>query len=403
VARLKISKDEMRNLISAKENLSDRAGLRWLSAIFLILLSAPLANAQLATGYTSVRALGMGNAYTAVAEDSDAIFYNPAALAKVDGMHWTIIDPHIGVGNPSNVALLSKLSGSQGIGPAANSLYGNNIWLGGGGKSAVWIPYFGVAAYANTEAGVYAENPAYPRLNMNYYFDYGGAVGMALPIIPSIFSTGITVRSVNRTGTTGVIGLGSVASGSTKELESQLKSRGTGYAVDFGTIMTIPGPISPTVSFTYRDLGYTAFSHEEGAGSPPRVEPEMIAGAAVKFKIPFLSVTPSVDYRYIGRSNVATGMNLNMGLEVSLPLIDLRGGMNQGYYTAGVGLDLGILRVDAATWGVELGAYPGQMVDRRYMAQLTIELGFDPLKFLGSASGGNSGSEGEHHRLKRRR
>jgi hypothetical protein len=307
----------------AQSKLSINLSVFIVVVLFCALTLSSTANAQLTMGYTSIRALGMGNAYTAVVDDSDAIFYNPAALAKVNGVHWTIMDPHVGVGNPANVSLLSKISGTQAIGPAANSLYGKNIWLGGGGKSAVWIPYFGVAAYANTEAGIYAENPAYPRVNTNYYFDYGGAVGMALPLIPSVWSTGVTVRSINRTGTVGVIGLGAVASGSTAALVDQLKSRGNGYAVDFGSVITIPGPISPTVAFTYRDLGYTSFSHEEGAGNPPRVEPEMIAGASLKFKVPFFSVTPSIDYRYIGKPNVATGMNLNLGLEVGLPLIDL--------------------------------------------------------------------------------
>ncbi|MCB0343255.1 MAG: hypothetical protein KDD59_13500, partial [Bdellovibrionales bacterium] len=32
--------------------------------------------------YTSTRALGMGNAFSAVAEDYNALFYNPAALAR---------------------------------------------------------------------------------------------------------------------------------------------------------------------------------------------------------------------------------------------------------------------------------------------------------------------------------
>ena len=47
----------------------------------------------------SARALGMGNAFTTVVNNGDAIFYNPAGLAKMGGFNWTIIDPALGINN----------------------------------------------------------------------------------------------------------------------------------------------------------------------------------------------------------------------------------------------------------------------------------------------------------------
>jgi hypothetical protein len=62
-------------------------------------------------------------------------------------------------------------------------------------------------------------------------------------------------------------------------------------------------------------------------------------------------------------------------------------------------MDMGLLKFDLATYGVELGEYPGQKEDRRWLFEMTMELGFDPnFNLLGSGSGG-SGSR----RLKRRR
>ena len=40
-----------------------------------------------------VRPLGMGNAYVGVADDFNAIFYNPAGLARLDRWDWEIINP----------------------------------------------------------------------------------------------------------------------------------------------------------------------------------------------------------------------------------------------------------------------------------------------------------------------
>ena len=58
--------------------------------LFILLLSF---SSQAADIGLSARALGMGNAYTAVVDNGDAIFYNPAGLAKMGGFNWTIIDP----------------------------------------------------------------------------------------------------------------------------------------------------------------------------------------------------------------------------------------------------------------------------------------------------------------------
>jgi hypothetical protein len=46
------------------------------------------------------------------------------------------------------------------------------------------------------------------------------------------------------------------------------------------------------------------------------------------------------------------------------------------------------------TYGVELGEYPGQLEDRRYLASVTLEFGFDGGFFSNSAQGTNSGTKG---------
>jgi hypothetical protein len=125
--------------------------------------------------------------------------------------------------------------------------------------------------------------------------------------------------------------------------------------------------------------------------------------------VPLITITPSIDVEYVDQSSIQLGNKLHAGVEVSLPLIDLRAGLNQGYYTAGVGLNLLFAQIDIATYGVELGAYPGQLEDRRYVAQITFDFGFDPGSFGGhgggsSGDGGDgSGGSGSGMRLKQRR
>lgn len=347
--------------------------------------------------------MGMGNAYTAVASEGDAIFYNPAQLARVSGFHWTILDPRIGVNGPQALEVAQVAGNGSTLADKLNGLYGKAVWVGGGAKSSFVVPNFGIAAFSNGDVGINLQNPAYPQMNLNYALDYGVALGAAVDFIPSVWSVGFTFRRVNRTGTSLPLGPSVLATLDLDRIKDNLKNRGNGYGLDFGTSVTIPSPIRPTVAFTIRNVGYTEFSHDEGIAAPPRQDPDMTVGASIMIDALLFNITPSIDYRYIDRPDIQTGKKLHLGVEFDLPLISLRAGLNQGYYTAGAGLDFGVLELEAATYGVELGEYPGQLEDRRYMVQMKIQLGldgdfFDFSKLSGSAAGSSS-----RKKLKQRR
>ena len=45
----------------------------------------------------------MGNAFTAVADNHDAIYYNVAGLNKIDGMYLTFMDPYFGINDITEI------------------------------------------------------------------------------------------------------------------------------------------------------------------------------------------------------------------------------------------------------------------------------------------------------------
>ena len=145
-------------------------------------------------------------------------------------------------------------------------------------------------------------------------------------------------------------------------------------------------------STVWRNIGDTSFRSDDPNTHLPIERSEVAVGAALLVDLPLVSVSPAIDIRYLNRDDLQITRKINFGVEVDLPLIDVRAGFREGYYTAGVGVNLGLIRVDAATYGVELGVYPGQMEDRRYMVELSMDLGFD-FSTAGN-SGGRSGSKG---------
>lgn len=359
------------------------------------LLSVTVATAEeLVENHLSARALGMGNAYSSIVADKDALFFNPAGLAKVRGLNLTILDPYLGANGQEVYDAYQDLSDSSstsaGFASALKRLYGKKIWFGGGGSTAVALPGFAAAGYASAAGSAYLSNPAFPNLNVKFFTDYGFATGIGFNLAP-FWSVGITGKRITRIGAAFPIGVSTLALLSSDSLQNQLNNRGTGYGLDLGTSLTIPSPVSPTFSFVWKNLGHTTFSQDFGSQAPPSIKDEMIFGYSMLIDGPGIDIRPAFDFKYLNRYDEQLGKKMHFGIEFEFPLLSVRGGLSQGYYTAGVGVDLAFVRLDAATYGVELGEYPGQHEDRRYLLQATIQLGLDP-SFGGSSDGKSGGS-----------
>ncbi|MCF7934299.1 MAG: hypothetical protein K9M84_09745 [Spirochaetia bacterium] len=89
----------------------------------------------------------------------------------------------------------------------------------------------------------------------------------------------------------------------------------------------------------------------------------------------------AADYTHIFYSDPAAAArdsvfkNIHAGAEISLlRMIKLRGGINQGYFTAGVGLNLLVLEVNAAYYSREMGTYAGHKQNEAFAVGARIKL-----------------------------
>lgn len=358
--------------------------------ILLLSLAFALLSQSRASGYqdlyTSVRALGMGNAYTAVASELDALWYNPAGLARNKGLRLTVFDLQMG-SNGLKVYEKYQEYGNSGDNLATflNSLYGENMWAHAHFRTGLTLPYFGVGLFGAGDLEALLDNPAYPSFELEATADYGFMTGMAVPLVPEMVALGFNLRRTTRLGSRVPLEPSIMANLNTQNIEDELKREGIGYGIDMGLNVTFPTAVKPTISLVWKNMGVTSFKHVRGPGAPAAEQDEVVLGFGLDIGSKKYSITPAFDIRHVNRGNMHIGNKLNMGFEVSLPVLDLRAGFHQGYYTLGASTDLGFFRVDAATYGVELGTYPGQLEDRRYVVQATFELGFNP-QFGGSGS-----------------
>lgn len=332
---------------------------------------------ELYSRHFSVRAYGMGGAFTPLARGTDALFFNPAGIARTKEITLTALKFNVGVNGVEAYEDAQDFNGDN-YADTLRQFYGDTLWIGGSAVTGISIPNFAAAAYDSFNVSADLSNPALPSFQVDFVNDMGIATGFGLDVAPG-FTLGFVGKRINRMGASLEIPVSSLASLSNEDLERELDNRGLGYSLDVGMMLTIPTPVKPTFSFVMRNVGDTSFSLDKGVRNPPTDKSEMIGAFALELDIPGVTITPVIEMRHIGsEEEIHIGKKINMGVEIDLPGLDIRGGLHQGYYTAGLGLNLGIIMLDFATYGVELGEYPGQHEDRRYMLEMTVDFGFDP-------------------------
>jgi hypothetical protein len=343
--------------------------------------------------YGNVRSLGMGGVYMSIVKDANAVFYNPAALYKIQGFEWQVMDIEAGV---NGIDVYNQFKDIQLSTPASyNSLYGKHIWLRAGGSMAMGIPNFAIGAFSNSHAQLELHNPAFPQFATEFNSDYGMVVGGAFPIGP-FGHGGLTLKKITRWGGAKDLDLGTIAGGQVSNIANQFQDKGNGYGVDLAAMTTLPVPFSPTFSVTWQDIGSTAFNMTAGTQAPERTHDNLSIGVSTLADLPGLDWTTALEYRHITESEYQLAQKLHLGTEVSLPLIDLRAGISQGYASYGVGVNFLFLSFDVASYTEERGAYAGQTPENRIQLGLSIDLGFD-------ADFGLTDSNGKKRKLKQRR
>jgi len=258
---------------------------------------------------------------------------------------------------------------------------------------------FGAAMYDAVNASASINNPPYTQMNVSVLNDYGYAMGFGVPVGPFV-QLGAEGRYIKRSGTQNVYSGGTLASLSTSQITSDATAWGIGYELDIGANFIVPIPgFTYDLSVVWQNVGDTSYQGPS-TNHIPSDPANLVVGMAGDLRLPLVTIRPAFDVRHLTEEDIQLWRKFNFGVEVSLPLIDIRGGFSEGYYTYGAGMSFGPIRVDAASYAAELGDYPGQIEDRRYMAQVAIELDLfnfgvddtraDP-KAKGSASGSSSG------------
>jgi hypothetical protein len=116
----------------------------------------------------SPEALAMGGAYTAIVEDRDAAFYNPAGVAAYDhlSIHYVDLDPTVSNWVISGWKTLQNLKNPSGA--SLNQLMGQNIYVQSTASAAILAPGFALIGLYDVQGALYAKNQAFPKIEYGY-------------------------------------------------------------------------------------------------------------------------------------------------------------------------------------------------------------------------------------------
>lgn len=397
-------------------------------SLSMALMAAALSAAAVEqpTQIRGARALGMGDAFTAVADDQNVFFYNPAGSVQRTGSLATLLD--IPVTLSEDFVRFGKfvsdnetdLKNFTSLPPARQAELANKInttlvklrptfGLGlpntsylSGPTANHWHWGWGLFAQASGRLGF---NPSV--LVPSLYYDINADIVPMLNIakgwdgalfLPGRLGLGVNVKYLRR-------GSASDPNVSVLQLDnynSPPLQMGSGLGLDAGLLYR------PTdrwnVGVTLMDAGGTQLDFDSlDAKDGFAAKPARVSGIRQRVNVG-LAWTPArlgigpigiptgdrlllaVDFRDIANADSKTffdggviadsaGKHIHLGAEYRWWFLRLRGGANQGYSTVGGGLDLPLLKLDYAYYSDEVGAFAGNLKHSAHTVSLALRFG----------------------------
>ena len=371
--------------------------------LFLISISAQGFAAQseyLHQTNLSARIMGMGGAYTAVADDFNSLYFNPAGLARLEG-HEVNLDIQAGA-TPPVLGFYNSLSGA-GNNPTQiqnvlqnnfGSHYSTRVGLGGTWVNAHWG--FGIVPLDATvemdihgTSGISAGIQAYQdsTIQFGYGFNFNEDKSFSFGVSPKVVYRGYLEKDLS------ILDFVS----SNQIFRPQDVEEGITIDTDIGALYTFKVPdegwlsffkyAKPTIGFAVRnavDEGFRTNLHLYGPQTSANVDAKLGRryDVGTRFDGPeFWLFKPKlmIDFHDIGDRYASFKKTSHFGAELLWKAFGwLNGsyalGLSEGYLTAGIGAQCWIFKLDLATYSEEIGTADSPKESRRYVVRLSADL-----------------------------
>jgi hypothetical protein len=326
-----------------------------------------------------IRPLGMGNAFLAVCDDRNALYTNPAGLSRIGGLGISGLG-FLGGVDAEFLSLADfirnnsdRLSGDT---PVDNEFHESlapydDRWVSvdANAYTDVTMRGFGAGVFTTGSVSVRIDRGVYePRVYAEVSDDLVAVVGAALPGKWHGFTAGATAKGIWRRNSSRALRATELADFDAAEIASELESSANGFGMDFGLLWNQPRS-RVSAAAVLRDAVGVVGGEAIGASLDFGLAYRPLRGSLGIVR----DIVLAADFRDAMRTEVAPGNRLDLGAELKIPFVSFRGGVHQGYPTAGIGVHAFIFSLDYAFAGRELGTHPG--ADGQYMHYLEMRIG----------------------------
>jgi hypothetical protein len=346
--------------------------------------------------YDGVREESMGGAAVATVNDETSLLLNPAALGRLRNYFVTVVDPEIELGEKTQA--LVGLSPTDFMSPQktlddCNSGPGQRLHQRVQLFPSFVVTNFGFGIYGRYATDAFVDSTK-TTFTYQYRNDLAAVLGFNLRLFEGVLKIGVNVRGVNRveSNRTDIPPTSTGLSMTTLVSGTTVASEGFGIGSDAGVILTAPWAWLPTLAAVYHDVGTTSYDINHGmnystTNRPARTPATLDAGFSLN---PILSkrtrmvitaelrdVLDAVEPANLEASDQMT-RRLHYGVEFNFgDILYLRGGLNQGYWTAGIELNMLNTQLQLATYGEEVSDVVAKgsstaykpIEDRRYVVK----------------------------------
>lgn len=365
---------------------------------FLFIISQTSLAEEVITMARSPRALLMGDAYTAIADDDFTLFYNPAILARHSGFSFYPINPSFTVSNILNEPDRFNDLGDEPT-SFADAALDYPIHIGIDYSPGFKMGRFGLSALVNSNTNLLLQNQVTPALDVDYRYDKGFIAGYGIPLYGSYKSgsggehlaLGISTKYIQResiNGSYNLTGYTLLDAISQDEIDDILNSlgkiQGSGWGFDLG-MDYIKSSGSSTFSMGLAVLDLYTILHTEDNEDDIEVQAQPMV---VNFGTAWMAelgggfdFTVSADLKNLERSDIEWARKFQLGFELGLsPALSLFAGVAAvDNYSYGLKLNTGLISIFAGFYSTEIGEELQQQDSDRAVIYLSLfKFDFEP-------------------------